>query len=321
MKVMRPAAVLTAVLLGGIAAPAADAAAPERIQNTVDELSCVFETQQGAVVFFFASADRSGSGSGMFVEGSNGDLLLNGVGGTASFGPAFAAAVGLIAFPSGDPAGTAVVEAILTPAGEPQVEQVRERNGNSWTRGTVSTADYVIDPTSVTVPGYTVVPQADDCTGSRIVFDVFTTNPQAGVYSDTTLGSAICDLAGLADGQVRLSGTARLPFFEVVIDDGTDPQKASGELNLHGQQGVTTAPLIALTTGEPVADLTIRVSLQRIGTRQHEQVHDDGILQRVSFVPYTATITVTTSDGRSGTTQCYAEAVTEKIIIGPQADA
>jgi hypothetical protein len=77
------------VLAGGlVVAPAAVAAPPTRIEHTVDELSCVFETQEGDLVFFAASASSDGSGSGMFVETLANDVLLDGQG-SAVFGATF----------------------------------------------------------------------------------------------------------------------------------------------------------------------------------------------------------------------------------------
>jgi hypothetical protein len=201
--------------------------------------------------------------------------------------------------------------------GDPQVEVVRERNGNSWTRGTITSTEYAVDVTSVTVPGYTVLPEADDCNGNRIAFDLRTTNPSAQIFHDTRFGSAICPLDGLPDGAVLLSGELRTPRFEVVIDDGVDPLKAAGELTLHGFSGTTTVPLLSRITGEPVADLTIRVTLNRIGKRVHESVREGRVTVLISSVSYLASITVDTTDGRSGTTECFAEEVTAKTIIRP----
>jgi hypothetical protein len=99
--------------------------------------------------------------------------------------------VTLVDFSTGEQVGDATVQATLT-LGDPQVEVVRERNGNSWTRGTVTSTEYAVDVTSVTVPGYTVLPEADDCNGNRIAFDLRTTNPSAQIFYDTRFGSAIC---------------------------------------------------------------------------------------------------------------------------------
>jgi hypothetical protein len=292
------------------------AAAPTHTVTTSNELSCVFETQEGDLVFLVAGAGAEGSGSGMFVESPEGALLLMGEGGSAVFGPTFTAAVTLVDPSTGEPVGDATIQATLT-LGEPQVEVIRQRNGNSWTRGTVTTTDYAVEVTSVTVPGYTVLPEADDCTASRIAFDLRTTNPSAQIFHDTRFESAICPLDGLPHGAVLLSGELRAPRFEVVIDDGVDPLKASGELTLRGFSGTTTVPLLSLIRGEPVADLTIRVTLNRIGKRIHEAVREGRVTERVSSVPYLATITVDTSDGRSGTTECFAQEVSRKTIIRP----
>jgi hypothetical protein len=310
-------ALSTGVLAAGLViAPSAVAAAPTHTVNTADELSCVFDTQEGDSVFLLAAADMDGSGSGMFVESPDGSLLLTGEGGSAVFGPTFSAVVTLVDFSTGEPVGDATVQATLT-LGDPQVEVIRERTGNSWTRGTITSTEYAVDVISVTVPGYTVLPEADDCNGNRIAFDLRTTNPRARILHDTVFGSAICPLDGLPDGAVLLSGELRAPLFEVVIDDGVDPQKAAGELTLHGFSGTTTVPLRSRITGEPVADLTIRVTLNRVSKRVHESVREGRVTQRVSSVAYLATITVDTTDGRSGTTECFAEEVREKTIIRP----
>lgn len=305
---------------GLVATPAAVAAPPTRTELTVDDLSCVFNTQEGDSVFFFASGSDGSAGSGMFVE-SNGEVILDGQGGSAVFGPIFSATVTLVDPATGQPVGDATVEATLTPVGEPQVEQVRDRNGNSWTTGTVTTIDYAVHVTSVTVPGYTVLPEADDCDASQIAFDVRTTNPSAQILHIADFGSDICPLEGLANGEVRLSGNeVRAPVFEVVIDDGVNPLKARGELTLHGWSASATVPLLSLVTEEPVADLTIDVTFNRIGQRTRESVREGDVTVRLSLTSYLASITVTTSDGRSGTAECPAIAIMEKIINRPGGD-
>jgi hypothetical protein len=65
-----------------------------------------------------------------------------------------------------------------------------------------------------------------------------------------------------------------------------------------------------------VADLTIRVTLNRIGKRVHESVREGRVTVLISSVSYLASITVDTTDGRSGTTG-FAEEVTAKTIIRP----
>jgi hypothetical protein len=109
--------------------------------------------------------------------------------------------------------------------------------------------------------------------------------------------------------------------FEVVIDDGVNPQNASGDLLLRGGSvAEATVPLIDLRTEEEVAELTISVQLDRIGRRSRESESFDGITEWLVVVPYRATITVSTSDGRSGVAHCYAEHLTTKTIIRPTAE-
>jgi hypothetical protein len=311
-------ALIAGALVGGlVTAPVAVAAPPTHTELTVDDLSCVFDTQEGDAVFFFASASDGSAGSGMFVE-SNGVVILDGEGGSAVFGPTFSAVVTLIDLSTGQPVGDATVEATLALVGEPQFEEVRERDGNSWTTGTVTRIDYAVDVTSVTVPGYTVLPEPGDCDGVRVTFDVRTTNPSARILHIPDFESAICPLEGLADGAVLLSGQeVRAPLFEVVIDNGVNPLKASGELNLRGWSDTATVPLLSLVTGELVADLTIDVTLNRIGQRTHESVREGGVTVLFSSASYMASITVTTSDGRSGTAECPAITTTEKVVIRP----
>ena len=73
----RLAAVPAALALAATAfAPPAGAAALQRSQNTIDDFSCVFATQEGPTVFFFGSSSDAGAGSAAFVEGD--DLYLEG---------------------------------------------------------------------------------------------------------------------------------------------------------------------------------------------------------------------------------------------------
>jgi hypothetical protein len=53
----------------------------------------------------------------------------------------------------------------------------------------------------------------------------------------------------------------------------------------------------------------------RIGKRVHESVREGRVTQPVSSVAYLASITVDTTDGRSGSTECFAEDVTAKTTI------
>jgi len=327
MSTRRIAGVLASasVLVGGVVVAAPASAAPvTRIVNTVSDFSCVFETAEGALVFFFGSSSSMDgeSGAQLFVEDQDATVLV-GEGGTASISTGSFAAEVPVNDVRGEepvPVGVASIEGTRTVVGEPVTEEIRDRSGNGWTTGTVVETNYRVDLTSVSVPGYTVLPGDDDCTSQDLAFDVKTTNPSAQIYNDSDFQSAICTLEGLPNGEVRLTGDLREPFFEVVIDDGVNPQKASGRLPLRGGSGEATAPLIDLNSEEQVAQLSISVELTKIGRRQQESEAVDGITQRVTWVPYRASITVTTSDGRSGVADCYAEYVTEKIIIRPSAN-
>ncbi|VEP38967.1 MULTISPECIES: hypothetical protein [Tessaracoccus] len=304
------------------AAPPASAARSEHIVNTISDVSCVFETAETDLVFFGASASSATgeSGSFMFVETLDYDTVLESTSGTAEFGAdgSFSAEVDLISVASGQPVGTATVEGIRTVVGDPVLEEVRGRSGNSWEeKGTVITTDYQVVVTSVTVPGYDVQVGADDCTSQDLAFDVRTTNPEAVVYRDSGFDSEICQLAGLEFGEVRLSGSGRDPIFEVIIDDGVDPQKASGTISLRGGSGEATAELIDLITEEAIGELTISVDLARTSTRELETETFDGITVRSARTTYMSSITVSIDDGRSGTAECPAMAYTESIIMRP----
>lgn len=311
------------LILAGVAvAPTASAAPSEHIVNTVRDVSCVFETAQADLVFFGATASSTGgeAGSFMFVETLDFETVLTSVVGTAEFGAegSFSADVDLVSAETGEPVGTATVDALLTAAGAPVVEEVRGRSGNSWAeKGTVTTTDYRVEVRSVTVPGYDVLVGEDDCTSQELAFDVRTTNPAGAVYGDSGLDSEICQLEGIEFGEVMLSGAVKDPVFEVVIDDGVTPLKASGTIQLRGGSGDAGAGLVDLTTEAVVADLGISVDLARSGTRQTESEFLDGVTSRMARTFYMASITVVTDDGRTGTAQCPAVEYTETIIIKP----
>lgn len=317
------AALATGVLLAGVAtAPTASAARSERIVNTVSDLTCVFETAEADLVFFGASGSSSSgeAGSFMFVESLDYEPVLDGWGGSAHFGEdgSFAAQVELFSVATGESVGTATVEAVRTVDGAPEVREVRERSGNSWSaKGTVTTTDYLVAVTSVTVPGYEVVGGEDDCTSQDLAFDVRTTNPEAAIYRDSGFDTEICQLEGLEFGQVLVTGSTSEPAFTVVIDDGVSPQVADGTIRLQGHSGEATTQLIDLTTEEVVADLTISVDLARSSTRQTETETVDGVTSRMARTSYVATIVVTTTDGRRGTAECSAMEYSETIIVRP----
>jgi hypothetical protein len=68
---------MTGLVAVGLAAPAYGGAVT-KVTGTSYDLSCVFETREGPLVFFFASEGVSGdSGSGMFVENPDGEMVLS----------------------------------------------------------------------------------------------------------------------------------------------------------------------------------------------------------------------------------------------------
>jgi len=309
---------------GLVAVPTASAESPTRILNTITSVSCVFETAEGDLVFFGASSTSSDgtSGSFMFVETLDYALVSQGFDGAAVFGGngSLAAEVMLYDADTEEPLGLGSVEAIRTPLTDPVTEDLQERNGNSWTSGTVTTAKYGVDVGPVTVPGYTVLANDDDCTSEVITYDVMTTNPAAAISADSAFQSAMCNLEGIPNGRVALSGVRPNVRYDVRIDDGVNAEKAEGFLKLPGLTAGATSPLIDPATEQQIGELTINVELHRIGRRSQESGTFDGITERSVVVPYFATITVNTSDGRSGVAHCYAEDRTNKSIIRPAAN-
>lgn len=313
------ATILAATILVSTPSSIAVADAAEHVRNTVTDVSCAFQTAEGDVVHLYATASSQDgtSESDVFVETPDEQPVLVGDGGSAVFAPSFAANVPVYDFATGEPVGQASATATITPDGEPVVSEVRDRGGNTWTKGTMTSTEFTVAVTSVVVPGYTIMPEPGDCSGSELTFDLLTTDPDSRIYRTPDFGSATCALEGLPYGEVRLSRDVRTPVFEVVVDDGIEPMKASGVVPLNAWSGSATAPLTAVATGEPVTDLTIDVTLERAGRRGQDSATFDGVTLRVSWVPYVASIRVTTADGRTGTAACYAEDVLELLIIRP----
>lgn len=296
-------------------APAAAGRPLERIQNTIDDVSCAFTTAEGPTLFVFGSADSDGSGAGAFLEEGD-QVLLGGEGGSLTFGDRLQAAVDMRTVPAGADAGTLTVTADLL-LGEPSVQQVDERSGNSWTRGTLTVQDYVITDVVADLPGYTVGIDAGSCTGQRLVFDVRSTNPAATVYRSADFGSDICAVEGLADAEIRLSGQLRDPYAEIVVDDGVEPRKAAGTLERSGGVWVATLPLTSLVTGEVDTVLSVRVDLRRGAAPSHGRVSEDGFTESFWFEPYLASISVTDAQGGTGTARCEAVNVRSHVTLAP----
>ncbi|MVA75819.1 hypothetical protein GC722_07255 [Auraticoccus sp. F435] len=309
----------TARILGGVAAavvaanlvavPASATGRPTHTLNTVHELSCAFSTTTGESVFFQASGGSASgeSGSSFFVEDQQSRTVLEGWEGTADFGPHFTAEVTATVPSTGEFVGTATFSADVV-EGEPVVEEVDDRDGNIRTTGTITTSEFTFSNVSASVPGYSPVPDELSCSGSKIVFDIYTTNPPVHVVRSKDFNSAICAVEGIPHAQVLLSGESRwAPYAEVVVDDGTNPLKAEGDVAMRGPRGRLVTPLLEVFTGDTVADLTLRVELTQAGAPV-TTVERDGRSRVIETVtPFEAHISVETTDGRRGEVTCAAE--------------
>lgn len=318
--VLRKLAVAAAALAltAAAVAPPASAAGLERIQNTFDDFSCAFLTEQGPAVYFFGSAGSSGSGSAAFVEGE--DLYLEGWEGTAEFGAGTLAASVELATPEGDPAGTLSLSA-TTALGDASVEQVDERSGNTWTRGTITMADYAFTDVVITIEGLQLTPilQENTCSGQRMTFDVRSTNPASRVYRDATLTSEPCAIVGMDDAELRLSGQRDEPYLEIVVGaQGDDPRKAQGPLMRQGRSWAASLPLVALTTDAVVDTWDVTAQVTRAGAPVRERSSVGGFTEMVWVVPYLVSYVIVTGDGSRLTAMCEASEVRSHVNISPQ---
>ncbi len=306
-------AIAVTVAAAGLAPAPATAAPPTHTLNTVHELSCAFYTTTGESAFFQASGGSASgeSGSSFFVEDQDYDTVLAGSEGTAVFGPRFSAEITAVVPSTGEQVGTATLTADVV-EGEPVVEQVDQRDGNIRTTGTITTSEFTFSNVLASAPGFSLITDELSCSGSKIVFDVRSTNPPVHVVRSKDFGSEICTVAGIPDAEVLLSGGDRwTPYAEVVIDDGVNPLKAQGDVVMRGNQGSLDAPLEEIFTGETVARLSLHVELRRAGDPT-TTVERDGRSRTIRTVrPYRAHITVETTDGRRGEVVCAAEEVVD----------
>ena len=301
---------LPLVMMAGLVAPAVSTAAPQHVLKvTFDDLQCVFDTTVGDAVVFQASGDAGGATSWALVENSQGEALLWGEGGTATFGPDFAGDVTLFDL-QGSAAGTLSVRLRIT-LGEPVVEQIEEREGNRTTKGSITTTDFAIEVVSATLPGYVIRTAADDCRGERTAFDLHSNNPHRHVANFDEFYSGRCDLDGIPMGWVALGGEGiDMPEFLVAIEDPVNPARAQGELSTEGgaktRSGIATAPLVDPDTGTEVGDLSLALTLTRVGQQRSQKFVDGDQTDFVRWTPYDAFVEVTTTDGRVGRVHCPA---------------
>lgn len=290
----------------------------QRIQSTVDDFSCAFATEEGPTVYVFGDSSSAGSGSAAFVEGDG--VLWEGWEGTATFDEGnLVASVDLSSVPDGTPQGSVRVSA-RTELGVATVEQVRERSGNTWTRGTIARADYAFADVAIQVDGLTPILDEATCAGQRTVFDVRSTDPAARVYRDSRLTSEPCAIEGVADAELLISGPERHPYLEIVIGArGDDPRKAQGTLDRGSGAWQAALPLVRLVTGEQVDVLQVRADLIRTGAPARERLAQAGFAESTWVVPYEARYLVVTDDGTRLTATCPAGVVRSHVWVSPHA--
>lgn len=297
-----------------LAAPAT-ADAPTRIDAEYWGVDCVYALDGGNTVFLFGSGTTDGSegGVGAFVEGPDGSFLGEGWTPAFTFGDSFGTTLDLD--------GTTFSIAADVTLGEAATTPVRERSGNSWTRGTTTETSLDVETTSASYGGQQVDLSGGSCTGQITAFDVFTTEPAATVYRDRDFDSEICDVAGLADAQVRITGVLPNAYVEVVLDHGgEDVEKAAGEVTLRGGKGSLVTDVYDVYTGQQRTTATISLVLERAGRMTQQVDRADGFVERTTHTPYREEITVALADGRRGTATCFGVASTSHVKIAPHQD-
>jgi hypothetical protein len=298
-----------------LAAAPATADAPTRIDAEYWGVTCVYALDGGSTVFLFGSGTTDGSegGVGAFVEGSDGSLVAEGFTPDFTFGDSFATSLDLD--------GTPFSIAADVTAGEAETTPIRERSGNSWTRGTTTVASLDVDTTSASYGGQQVDLSGGSCDGEITAFDVFTTEPAGTVYRDRDFDSEICDVEGLPDAQVLVSGTLPNAYVELVLDHGGENvEKAAGEVTLRGGEGTLVTEVYDVFTGDERTTATISVALERAGRRMQQVDRAEGFVERTTRTPYREEITVSFADGRAGTVTCFGVASTSHVKIAPHQD-
>ncbi|RNL80915.1 hypothetical protein [Nocardioides marmorisolisilvae] len=304
-------AVAGATALLTLAAPAG-AGAPTRVNAEYWGVSCVADLGGGQTLFLFGGGTTDGAegGIGAFVEDADGAQVAEGQATDFGFGPTFHATI---------PLGSKAFSISATATAGPTVtEQVNDRDGNSWTKGSTSHADVTLSGGTASYGGKAVTLAENACNGEINGFHVRTTNPSASIHTSSDFASDICDLDGLADGQVRLTGVLPTPYVEVVLDHGGENvEKAQGELRVNGGRGTLRTDFLDVFTGAVRTHASIGLGLTKAGKTVRETLSEDGTTQRQSVTPYRAEVSVATADGRRGTTSCSAVSVTTQIRVKP----
>lgn len=314
---LRPALRLTlATVFAGatavaVAAPAG-AGAATRTDAEYWGVTCVGDLGEGRTFFLFGSGTTDGTegGVGVFVEDASGSVVAEGQATSFAFGDTFAAHV-----PLAD--RTLVVDADVV-VGTTITEPIDERDGNRWTKGTTSRTELALVTATASYGGTAVGLDDGACTGDINAFNVRSTDPAAYVSRDHDFDSEICDVAGLVDGQVRVTGALPNAYVEIVLDHGgEDVEKAQGEVRVRGGRGSMTADVLDVFTGEVRTTATISLDLVRSGRSIREVFSEGGFTETRTVTPYRETVRVALADGRSGTAICSGIAVTTQVRIGP----
>lgn len=312
-------ALLGAGLLSGVMlqAPAATADPLQRILEVVTNVSCGLDTAEGAsFVFEAANNNRFGSTVEALVEEPTFEIVLVGSSDGAWTATTFDLAIPLVSTETGEPAGEALVTGTYAPSSEPRVEQVRHRDGNAWTTGTTTTTDLVVDITSATVPGYTVLPGTADCNAFVTALDFEITDPSATVIRAAELQSDACDLVGMPGAMVDMRGDFHDLVFRV---PGIGEGSARGTVPLRAGAGSVTVDVLD-DEGAKLTEATVSVALRRAGPAEQESFRERGLFFTAEVTPYVIAVDVTTADGRSGSTDCPAFYVTERLLDTPPGD-
>ncbi len=301
-----------AALAAGLVPTAAHGAAATRIDAEYWSVDCVYALPGNDTLFLFASGTTDGAegGVGAFVEDTDGAIVAEGQTDSYTFGDDFTTSFAL-----GE--GTLGIDVAVT-RGETRTEPLRERSGNSWTRGTMTMADLDTLTQSLTYAGRQVDVSSGSCAGSITGFDVLTTNPAATIYRDEDFDSEICDVAGLPDAQVRITGQLPNTVVEVVADHGeSGVEKLAGDLTLTGGRGSLSGDVVDLFTGEVTTTGTVTLDLTRTGRQTRQVESADGFTERRRHTTYREEIAVAFADGRRGAATCTGVATTTHVWIGP----
>ena len=314
------AATLATALLVATTSSPASATAPTRIDTAYWGIECIVPVADGGTLYLYGggSLDAADGGFGAFIEDAEGRTVAESVPGDVplAYGDHVTTAITLV----GD-AGSQVLDLSAgLSAGEAVVSDVRERSGNSWTRGTTSEAALTVDPVTVSLDGDPLDTGSGWFSGTVDAFDIVTTEPNRTVYTDRGLDSEICDVAGMPETQVRVSGPWPEVVVEVVVDHGHgEADKASGVVDLRNGKARLATDLVDFWTGAKVTDLVVTLSGSRGTGSTRETWSGDGITESTRVTPYDLTVGISTQDGRKGSVVCAGRLVSSVVRLTGQA--